>query len=281
MAYEGYRELFVALDPPPAPSDAALAMIGGIIYIRAIGLATSSDGLAWTKSGTAPVLLGGASGNWDDGGVGTPFLLPGASADRMWYTGWGSGPTAIGLATFDGASMTWENSASPVLSPGVAPAWDSAGIASPSVVFDGTQYRMWYAAGGDLQGGPGIGMATSPDGVTWTKSASNPVLLPGAPGDSDQDGVGSACVIQDGLSYRMWYAGWKMGHVALCSASSSDGLSWTKDSGNPVLAGGPPGSWNSQGVFTPSVLLENGTFRMWMAGRNDFLEPQIGYATNP
>jgi hypothetical protein len=273
--------LFIAVDPPSPSPNPSQAIIGGIIYIRAIGLATSSDGLVWTKSGTAPVLSGGASGAWDESGVGTPFLLPGAAADRMWYAGWGTGQTAIGLATFDSGSMTWKNSASPVLSPGSAPAWDWAGIVSPSVVFDGTQYRMWYAAGSDFQGGPGIGMATSPDGVTWTKSASNPVLPPGGPGDADQDGVGSACVLQDGSTYRMWYGGWKGGQVSLCYASSSDGLSWTKYPGNPVLAGGPSGSWNSQGVFTPSVLLEGTTFRMWLGGRDDHLVPQIGYATNP
>ena len=281
MWYEGYRELFVGGDPVPVSPSSKDAVIVGPILIRAIGLASSSDGLVWTRSGTTPV-LSGAAGAWDNGGVGTPCLLPHASTDRMWYTGWGSAAPAIGLATFDSTSMTWKNSAAPVLSPDVSPAWDSVGVLSPCVVYDGASYRMWYAAAADEAGaGLGIGIATSPDGVTWTKSPQNPVLLPGSPGAPDHDGVGSAWVLQDGKSFRMWYAGWNAGIATLCYASSADGLQWTKYSGNPVLGNGPSGTWDSRGVFTPSVLLEGGTFRMWMAGRNDGNQPQIGYATNP
>jgi hypothetical protein len=71
---------------------------------------------------------------------------------------------------------------------------------------------MWYvAASSEHDPGIGIGTADSPDGVSWTKSPSNPVLVPGAPGDPDQDGVGSAGVVLDGSTYRMWYTGWKGG----------------------------------------------------------------------
>jgi hypothetical protein len=281
MWYEGYHELFVGGSPAPVPSSSKQTAIVGAIVIRAIGLATSTDGLGWTRSGTAPV-LSGIAGAWDNGGVGTPCLLPNAPSDRMWYTGWGSTGTAIGLATFDNASMTWKNSAAPVLTPDASPAWDSVGVTSPSVVYDGATYRMWYVASANENGaGLGIGTATSPDGLTWTKSPENPVLLPGSPGTPDQDGVGSAWIIRDGATYRMWYAGWKGGKTTLCYASSTDGMGWTRYSGNPVLAGGTSGTWDSQGVFTPSVLLEGGHFRMWMAGRNDGGQPQIGYASNP
>jgi predicted GH43/DUF377 family glycosyl hydrolase len=283
MWYEGYRELFVGGGPDPIPAGppSRTTAIVGAIVIRAIGLASSSDGLVWTRSGTAPV-LSGSSGSWDNGGVGTPCLLPNGPTDRMWYTGWGSAATAIGLATFDSVSMTWKNSASAVLSADAGPAWDSVGVMSPCVVFDGATYRMWYVAAADESAaGLGIGVATSADGVTWTKSPQNPVLLPGSSGAPDHDGVGSAWVVRDGTSYRMWYAGWSAGRPTLCYASSSDGVQWTKYSGNPVLSGGTSGTWDSQGLFTPSVLLEGRTFRMWMAGRDDSSLPQIGYATNP
>ncbi|HEV3027097.1 MAG TPA: hypothetical protein VG457_05955, partial [Planctomycetota bacterium] len=221
-------------------------------------------------------------GAWDSGGVGTPCLLANGPTDRMWYTGWGSPTMAIGLATFDTGTMTWTNSAAPVLSAGAAPAWDSSGVTSPCVLFDGTKYRMWYvAAATERDAGVGIGFADSPDGVTWTKSPTHPVLVPGSPGAPDQDGVGAAWVVQDGPTWRMWYTGWNAGTPTVCYASSGDGLEWTKYSGNPVLAAGSAGAWNSRGMETPCVLLEGTLFRMWMAGMNDALEPQIGYATNP
>jgi len=281
MWYEGYRELFVGGGPDPIPVSSKESMIVGPIIIRAIGLASSSDGLVWTRSGTDPVLSANPA-SWDSAGVGTPCLLPSGPSDRMWYTGWGSAATSIGLATFDSVSMTWKNSTSPVLSPDAGPAWDSVGVMSPCVVLDGAGYRMWYVAAATESGsGPGIGAASSADGVTWTKSTQNPVLLPGSSGAPDHDGVGSAWVVRDGSTFRMWYAGWNAGRATLCSASSVDGIQWTKDSANPVLSGGTSGTWDSQGLFTPCVHLEGRTFRMWMAGRDDYFRPQMGYATNP
>jgi hypothetical protein len=147
---------------------------------------------------------------------------------------------------------------------------------------DGAGYRMWYVAASDESGsGLGIGAASSADGLSWVKSPQNPVLLPGASGAPDHDGVGSAWVVLDGSTFRMWYAGWNGGRATLCYASSADGIQWTKYSGNPVQGGGTPGTWDSQGLFTPCVLLEGRSFRMWMAGRNDGFQPQIGYASNP
>ncbi len=43
------------------------------------------------------------------------------------------------------------------------------------VVFDGSEFHMWYWLGGS-SGRNRIGHATSPDGVTWTKDPLNPVL---------------------------------------------------------------------------------------------------------
>ncbi|HET9087136.1 MAG TPA: hypothetical protein VFN53_06425 [Acidobacteriaceae bacterium] len=61
-----------------------------------------------------------------------------------------------------------------VITLGASGAWDSVVLANMSVIVDGSTWRMLYeaAGGGDFQ----IGTATSPDGQTWTKYASNPVM---------------------------------------------------------------------------------------------------------
>ena len=65
----------------------------------------------------------------------------------------------------------------PVLSPGAPGSWDNYGVFWPTVIFDGTQYQMWYS--GRTDGSVGhIGYATSPDGLTWMKHP-NPVLETG------------------------------------------------------------------------------------------------------
>jgi sucrose-6-phosphate hydrolase SacC (GH32 family) len=50
-------------------------------------------------------------------------------------------------------------------------------------------------------------------------------------------------------------------------ATSSDGVHWRKR--GTAIAPGKPGTWDSWSVGRPSVLIENGVFRMWYDGRKD------------
>ena len=52
-----------------------------------------------------------------------------------------------------------------------------------------------------------MGMATSTDGVSWTKHVANPVLTPTVGSDYDSVYTSSESVIREGDSYRMFYAG--------------------------------------------------------------------------
>lgn len=55
-----------------------------------------------------------------------------------------------------------------------AAAWDAQDVSSPAVFIEnGTWYMLYEGRGGTIQGQ--IGLATSSDGITWAKSASNPV----------------------------------------------------------------------------------------------------------
>ena len=63
-----------------------------------------------------------------------------------------------------------------VLEPGPAGAWDSKSATFGSVVRDGTGFHMFYSGGTrSMYGGEGIGYASSPDGMVWTK-APEPVM---------------------------------------------------------------------------------------------------------
>jgi len=54
----------------------------------AIGHATSTNGIAWTKDAANPVLEKGGAGAWDRYGVGAPSVVKiGANDYEMWYTG--------------------------------------------------------------------------------------------------------------------------------------------------------------------------------------------------
>lgn len=167
----------------------------------------------------------------------------------------------------------------PMLINGAAGTWESKNVEAPFVLFDGTEYKMWYAGfdGTKLR----IGLATSSDGINWTKYSGNPVLDTGSQGDWDQNNAFSPVVIYDGSKYKMWYAGSNDTNVRIGMATSSDGISWTKHSENPVLYDGGAGAWDDASIMTRAVIFDGENYKMWYSGDNGNLETQIGYAVSP
>ncbi len=162
--------------------------------------------------------------------------------------------------------------------------WDEGGVGAACVIIDGSTYKMWYT-GLYVGPEPAIGYATSSNGKSWTKYGANPVLTKGAPGDWDDEGVGSCCVIKESdTSYKMWYTGTADSNFsaipAIGYATSSDGVTWTKQ--GRVFQGS--GAWEAAGVLSPIVIKESDTsYKMWYSGRvddGDIGNLQIGYATS-
>jgi len=250
-----------------------------------IGHATSADGISWTKDTNNPVLEPGPDGTWDDTTVWCPSVLFIDSEFHMWYAGYAdfkeypNSPRRIGHATSpDGISWTKDIN-NPVLDVGENGKWDDTWISHPSVINDGSNYHIWYT--GD--GGPGtyvqIGHATSPDGITWTKSPKIPVLSCKQNDEWDYDRADYARVIYDGNSYHMWYSGGKTWAWQIGYATSENGSSWTKYADNPVLLRGSTGSWDESTVVSCAVINSGDKYMMWYTGgsiQDDTV--QIGYA---
>jgi predicted GH43/DUF377 family glycosyl hydrolase len=197
-----------------------------------VGYLTSEDGMTWTEVTPDPVL------HTDD----VPFAEIAALAssalvedDGMWvlyfYT-WntrsgGGGGSEIGRATAADPLGPWTVDPEPILTRGEAGAWDSATVNAPSVVKteDGA-YFMYYAGGDETQGG-GIGLATSEDGVTWTKHG-DPVLT--ATEDWEGAFIHQPRVVQTPEGWVMLYRsqGTGRGQMRLGLATSEDGITWTK-----------------------------------------------------
>jgi uncharacterized repeat protein (TIGR01451 family) len=162
--------------------------------------------------------------------------------------------------------------------------WDGNKVRYPAVINDGGTYKMWYI-GLDLYGVGRIGYATSPDGVNWTKHASNPVMDVGAQGEWDSQELEAPFVIKESpTSYKMWYAGrgpdgsWRIGY-----ATSTDGINWTKYAGNPVLDLDTD-TWNNVSVHGPSIIYEDSLYKMWLHTVGDDGSgpaPYTAYATSP
>ena len=171
-----------------------------------IGHATSPDGVAWTKDTNNPVLSAGPSGTWDDTYIAGSFVVYDGKEYHMWYGAYnGTHGIRIGHATSpDGVTWT-KDPLNPVLTFETGK-WDDRRVEFPKVIFDGTNYHMWYSGGSYFSWQ--IGYATSEDGSTWTKYPKNPVLHEGSAGSWDSQYVAWGSVVDSaGVKYKMWYCG--------------------------------------------------------------------------
>lgn len=116
-----------------------------------------------------------------------------------------------------------------------------------------------YFGGQGTDGHDRILRATSKDRIHWTDLQM--VFFP-----PEVNHVNDPSIVRDGSTYYMFYTRATQGVTdTIGLATSQDGLLWN-DQGT-VLGPGTKGSWDALLVGRPSVLLENGRWRMWYDGR--------------
>ena len=161
-----------------------------------------------TSPGSAsPILRRGAPGAWDERFVADAKVVPPWEGPdelwRMYYIGRdASGRGQVGLATStDGVSFT--KYGGPVVGFGASGAWDGSDIQAFTPEWDERlgMFRGWYVAGS------AAGAVWSPDGVSWSRAAENPVLN-SLPGDRVEDSIDS--YLDDGR-YRIVYGQYDLG----------------------------------------------------------------------
>ena len=148
----------------------------------------------------------------------------------------------------------------PVLSPS-ANKWDSQHVASPAVIYENNQFKMWYQGIGNNNGWS-IGLATSTDGVSWQKYENNPLLTPANESNVIETGMAEPAVTKTDI-YRMWYNSQNNQVYEIRLATSTDGIHWQKHPGY-VLTG--QSTWEAKGVSNPSVIYKDGKFIMVYTG---------------
>jgi hypothetical protein len=149
---------------------------------RSIGYATSSDGLNWTKYASNPVVESGTRCH----------VMKNGSTYYMYLILSPGGYSRLSSA--DG--ITWATDATGILANGDPGSFDVNGPANTFVwIEDGTWYKLYDGGDGTVYR---MGLATSPDGLTWTKSASNPVL------DLDPGSEGNPWAVKVNGAYHMY-----------------------------------------------------------------------------
>lgn len=215
---------------------------------------TSTDGLTWEEVSDGPVFTSEIVDFGQQSALPTAGLV---EDDGTWvlyfYTvgnQFSDNPSAwaIGRATAPDPLGPWTvDPAEPVLLPGPEGEWDAARVSVPNVFKTDDGYVMFFD-GFDSNGALGsgatrqIGMATSADGVEWTRyddpattdapfAASDPVFVP-AEGDAwDSAWVGQPRVVLTPDGYVMSYKSSAPGGGSDQSyglAISTDGVQWTR-----------------------------------------------------
>ncbi len=240
----------------------------GALAASSIELTSSTDATSFTRRDesketiNAGTVLWGTE-SWEGNFVEAPAVILDRGTYKMWYEGGDN--AGIGYATSsDGTN--WTKEALPVLTPGED--WEGGSIGNPTVIMDpyaaaaDQRYKMWYD--GNSGANSGIGYATSPDGLKWTKRDASgrfddqtissdddnvvaQVIWPDSQGnfttyaDFDTGSISAPFVIVHSSStgsilYKMWYTGETLdGDFNNGYAASPDGINWEKSPFNPVL----------------------------------------------
>lgn len=184
---------------------------------------------------------------------------------------------------------------------------DNIGSYDPTVLYINGQYHIYSSAQSYL--GPNYWsmttqLHTSPDGLTWTKfdnnlttpmyidtTTTNGRIAMGTSGKGDFERAESPSIIIDDGIYKMWYHGRASGGIMrIFYATSPDGLTWTKyDNTIPVASNnsstngriplGTNGSGDEQTLSAPSVIKDDGIYKMWYTGKGGNSN-RIYYATS-
>lgn len=164
---------------------------------------------------------------------------------------------------------TWtKHPGNPVLGGDLGTCFDMSVAANP----DGG-YRMWFS----WRPRHGIGVADSPDGLSWRALPDVVLGRDETVRDERLDVTRPFVLIDDDGTHTMWYAGHSDDRVVICRATSDDGLTWHRS--GTVLE--PIAAWEKSAVMCPSVVRRSdGRLHMWYSGGERYEPDAIGYAVS-
>jgi predicted GH43/DUF377 family glycosyl hydrolase len=200
--------------------------------LRQLGLATSADGMIWTRHPGNPIY----SAHWVED------MQVVAHAGRYLMFAEGSGDRAHLLTSADG--VTWERAGPLEVRLRSGEPIPDGPYGTPTAYFEGGTWHLFYE-----RRDAGIWLATSADLTTFTNVQDEPVLVPG-PAAYDRAMIALNQILKSGDMYVALYHG--AGEDAMprlwctCVATSRDLRHWSKHPANPLR---PIGENKSSGIL--------------------------------
>jgi len=209
-----------------------------------IARAVSVDGTHWIKSPNHPVLTYGGYGTWDSHAVGVNTVLFRDGVFKMWY-GADNGSKIQGGYAESTDGVTWTKYAgNPTLVTGPVGSYDEREAAIVGMDWHDSLavgvYESITAGGAET-----FSIATSADGITWTKFQGNPIYVPSGRG-WDGYGLGGGALVWANGRYNYWYDGYS-------GSTWSIGLAYLQPPGTLIVK---PGSLDFGSVRLNTVNTE-------------------------
>lgn len=198
---------------------------------------TSPDGISWST----PIPINTIQ-EWESSvNMVQPSVIHKDGLYYLWYSAVQSGQWKIGLATsLDGNNWTKHNS--PVLES--TELWEGNSLGGGKVIRNDGKFEMYYHAGDP----PGIGYATSNDGIIWEKPENNQLLTTSVGQFDSQKVLSPSVVIVLDLSKKfLYYTGFDGGNYGIGLATED--YEGTASAEPIVLIPGLFGSWNSDAIL--------------------------------
>lgn len=223
---------------------------------------TSGDGIDWKPTRGKSVLRNSQIPSAHETFT-TAFVTAGYQTARGAWVAFGytfEGQSAGGFiwrATSPALGGPWEVDRRPALEPGDEGSWDELRLAEPSLIQTDNGFLLFYT-GFDADGVGRIGLATSADGITWTKRA-DPVLE--GRGGWDGGSIGNPQVVDTPNGSVMVYRT-EAGGFAFGLARSSDGIAWEPSDVNPIMT--EDRSPNGEPFWQSEAVLIGDEIRWWL-----------------
>lgn len=238
--------------------------------------------MRWVKHGV--VLRADRQFPWMQTHAALPIVEPGSSPRNLYFTSRDSkGRSHIGrcVLRLDGVARATDIEPDPVLSPGPLGAFDDAGVTGSCLVKSNGRWFLFYTGwslGVSVPFYLQAGLATSDDGVSFTRASAAPLL---DRSEADPFLTASPWVLVEEGRWRMWYVSgtaWeihdgKARHRYLIKyAESDDGYAWRRRG----LICVPYRDAAEYAFGRPCVVYEAGRYRMWYSSRGEAY--RLGYA---